>query len=198
DLDEREVRADQPMPTDYKFVPKGNVYITKNCRKETHAANKTLYVVLDKRNKPIGLRCPIPIHDSVMHKNLATATQRAMAVQKRDTAIEDGFEEAMLKLFPKTPKESIPQILKHSLKKHSGRVGRTGSKTLDDRVKLAVRAHIRHVHTNYEQLLRRGVPRPDARAQVWDKLNETAREWGGSPSKPRAQIPARGKGRAKK
>jgi hypothetical protein len=175
DPDEAEVGVHEQMPQGYRFVPKGNVYITKNCRKQTHEAKKRLYVVLDKRNKPIGLRCPVYIHDAVMEQNLATAAQRATAVQKRDTAIEEGFEEVMLKLFPKIPKATIPQILKHSLKKHSGRVGRSGSKTLEDRVKLAVRAHIRHVHTNYDQLLKQGVPRLDARGKVCKQRSKFSR-----------------------
>jgi hypothetical protein len=191
--DEPEVRAHGPMPKGYRFVPKGNVYITKNCRKKTHDADKTLYVVVDKRDKPLGLRCPAYIYHAVMREHKATAEQRAAAVQKRDAAIEESFEEAMVTLFPKIPKAEIPQILKHSLKKHSRRVGRTGTVALHDRVKLAVRAHIRHMHTDYDQLLKQGVDRATAREKVWARLNEVARLWGGRPLKSVAEAPARGR-----
>jgi hypothetical protein len=189
--DEPEVRADDPMPKGYRFVPKGNVYITKNCRKKTHDADKTLYVVVDERDKPLGLRCPSHIYHAVMREHRATAEQRAAAVQKRDAAIEESFEETMVTLFPKIPKAEIPQILKHSLKKHSRRVGRTGTVALHDRVKLAVRAHIRHVHTDYDQLLKQGVDRVTAREKVWARLNEVARLWGGRPLKPAMAAPAK-------
>lgn len=195
--EEREVRFHDSMPKGYVFVPKGNVYITKNCRKKTHEADKTLYVVVDKRNKPIGLRCPADIYSAVMSQNKATATQRAEAVQKRDAAMEENFEDAIVKLFPKIPKTEIPQIIKHSLKKHSRRVGRTSKVALQDRVKLAVRAHIRHVHTDYDQLLKQGVSRTVAREKVWDKLNEVARQWGGRALKPAAAPPVKEK-RARK
>jgi hypothetical protein len=192
------VRADDPMPDGYKFVPKGNVYITKNCRKKTHDAGKRLYVVLDKRDRTIGLRCPTHIYHDVMSDNNATATQRAEAVQKRDAAIHDNFEDAVVKLFPKIPKAEVPQILKQSLKKHSRRVGRAGAVALDDRVKLAVRAHIRHMHTDYDQLLEQGASREAAREKVWERLNEVARQWGGQPLKPgTAAAPARERYRKK-
>ncbi|KAG7290196.1 hypothetical protein NEMBOFW57_000194 [Staphylotrichum longicolle] len=195
--EEREVRFHDSMPKGYVFVPKGNVYITKNCRKKTHEADKTLYVVVDKRNKPIGLRCPANIYSTVMSQNKATAAQRAEAVQKRDAAIEENFEDAIVKLFPKIPKAEIPQIIKHSLKKHSRRVGRTSRVALEDRVKLAVRAHIRHVHTDYDQLLKQGASRSVAREKVWDKLNEVAKKWGGRALKP-AAGPSLKEKRAKK
>ncbi|KAH6841184.1 hypothetical protein B0I37DRAFT_386327 [Chaetomium sp. MPI-CAGE-AT-0009] len=184
DQDEPEVLAHEPMPKGYRFVPKGNVYITKNCRKKTHEAERTLYVVINRKGKPTGLRCPAYIHNAVMTENKATAAQRAEAVQKRDAAIEENFEEAIVKLFPKIPKSEVPQILKHPLKKHSRRVGRTGTVALQDRVKLAVRAHIRHVHTEYDELLKRGASRLAAREKIWDRLNEVARQWGGRALKP--------------
>ena len=195
--EEREVRAHDPMPKGYTFIPKGDVYITKNCRKKTHEAKKTLLVVVDKKSRPMGLRCPTNIYNAVLSLNKATAVQRAEAVQKRDAAIVEDFEEATVKLFPTIPKAEIQQVLKHSLKKHSRRVGRTNKVALQDRVKLAVRAHIRHVHTDYDKLLKQGVSRPVAREKIWDRLNEVARQWGGRPLKPAAVAPAKER-RAKK
>lgn len=183
DEDEPEARFHDPMPPGYVFVPKGDVYVTKNCRKETHAAGQNVYVVVNKRRKPIGLRCPASIVKAVQDSDQATAAKRAEAVQKRDAAIEGDFEQALKRLFPNTPKESIPRIVSHAVKKRSRRVGRSGTVQLDDKVKLAVRAHIRHQHTEYEQLLRQGTSREEARRQVWSKLNEVARLWGGRPAK---------------
>jgi hypothetical protein len=193
DPDEPEVRSHDAMPKGYSFVPKGNVYITKNCRKKTHEAEKTLYVVVDKTGKPMGMRCPTYIHKAVMSEDKATASQRAQAVQKRDTAIEENFEEAIVKLFPEIPKTSIPQIIKHALKKHSRRVGRAGTVDLQARVKLAVRAHIRHIHTDYDLLLKQGASKSVARDKVWEKLNEVARRWGGRPLKPAAAVSVEGR-----
>lgn len=109
-------------------------------------------------------------------------------MQKRDAAIEEDFGEAILSLFPNIQKADVQRILKHSLKKHSRRVGRTGKVVLQNRVKLAVLAHIRHVHTDYDKKLAQGVLRDDARAQVWERLNTIARQWNGRPLRP--AVPA--------
>jgi len=42
---------------------------------------------------------------------------------------------------------------------------------------LAVRAHIRHVHTRYDRLLAHGVPRLEARALVADAVAEQLNRW---------------------
>ncbi|KAK3374847.1 hypothetical protein B0H63DRAFT_257353 [Podospora didyma] len=176
---EREVRFFTPIPDGYVFVPKGDVYVTKNCRKRTHEANMVLYVVVSKTGKTLGLRCPRQIFEAVQEDNKATASKRATAVQKRDAALEGNFEEAIMEHFPNTPKEEVSRIIKQALQKHSRRVGRTGKVEVREKVMLAVRAHIRHRHTEYDQLLRGGVGREEARRRILSKLNEVARSWGG-------------------
>jgi hypothetical protein len=71
-------------------------------------------------------------------------------------------------LFPKCPPEEQRAIAEHACQKYSGRVGRSAAaKALDaGAVELAVRAHVRHVHTPYDELLARGVAREEARARV--------------------------------
>ncbi|KAK4448944.1 hypothetical protein QBC34DRAFT_101059 [Podospora aff. communis PSN243] len=178
DPDEPQVAPFAPMPKGYQFVRKGDVYITRSCRVKTHQAGQTLYVVVNKNKKVTGLRCPKRIYDEVLEESKATAAKRAEAVAKRDNAISDKFEETLLHLFPACPKDKIPQILKHALEKRSGRVGRTSTVELEEKVKLAVRAHIRHCHTPYDALLRSGVGRKKARQQVIQRINEVVMEWG--------------------
>jgi hypothetical protein len=178
DPDEPQVAPFAPMPKGYHFVPKGDVYITRSCRLKTRQAGQTLYVVVNKNKKVAGLRCPKQIYDEVVKESKATAAKRAEAVAKRDNAISDKFEETLLHLFPTCPKDKTPQILKHALQKRSGRVGRTSTVELEEKVKLAVRAHIRHRHTPYDALLRSGVGREKARQQVIQRVNEVVKEWG--------------------
>ncbi len=196
--DEPQVRFFSPMPNGYQFVPKGDVYITKNCRKKTHEAGEKLYVVVDKNNRTIGLRCPKSVFDAVQTEHLVTAEKRAAAVQKRDTTIENMFEKALKRLFPKTPKDAVPKILKHALEKRSGRVGRTGTVELDDKVNLAVGAHIRHRHTNYDALLREGISRDDAREMIRDQLNAVVKQWGWQPHQKKTQGNKRAAGKTTK
>ncbi|KAK0623667.1 hypothetical protein B0T14DRAFT_407433, partial [Immersiella caudata] len=178
DPEEPQVAPFAPMPKGYQFVPKGDVYITRSCRIKTHQAGQTLYVVVNKTKKVTGLRCPKRIYDEVVKESKATATKRAEAVAKRDNVISDKFEETLMQLFPKCPRDRIPQILQHALQKHSGRVGRTSMLDLEEKVRLAVRAHIRHRHTQYDTMLRSGMSREEARKQVIQGIIDVEKEWG--------------------
>ncbi|KAK3692009.1 hypothetical protein B0T22DRAFT_678 [Podospora appendiculata] len=182
---EPQVPLHSPMPPGYVFVPKGNVYLTKNCRLQTHAAHKPLYVVISgrgpsksARTKVLGLRCPKSIFTAVEAAERASASTRASAVQKRDATIEETFEKAILELYPRVPRHEIPRILKHALKKNSRRVGRTVKMDLQHKVRLAVKAHIRHNYTNYDNWLKEGVGKSAARERAWVQLCEIARAWG--------------------
>jgi hypothetical protein len=44
-------------------------------------------------------------------------------------------------------------------------------------VNLAVIAHIRHTHTNYDQLLMSGTERLDARAQIRGEIDRVLTAW---------------------
>lgn len=176
---ETSVPATTPLPPGYRFIPKGDVYITKNCRLRTLAANRPLYIVHDARDRRIGLRCPSSIAAAVEADSRATAATRAAAVQKRDASHEKAFEAAVVELFPKIPRELVPGVVKHAVEKRSGRVGRTGMLDVRERAKLAVRAHIRHKWTGYDGLLRGGMGREEARRAVGGKISEVAKGWGG-------------------
>lgn len=73
-------------------------------------------------------------------------------------------------------------ILNHAFLKHSGRVGRTSMKSDERKAILAVEAHIRHLHTPYEALLRAGMTRHHAREAVWDTVQAIKAAWEGGES----------------
>jgi len=88
--------------------------------------------------------------------------------------------------FPRIPRDSAEEILKHGFLKGSGRVGR--STTLDEELKieLAVNAHIRHRFTNYDSLYSQlkttniaGDLKKQARTKVYDQVNQIAYSWRG-------------------
>jgi hypothetical protein len=60
------------------------------------------------------------------------------------------------------------KIAQHACEKYSGRVGRSAAAREFDpqAVTFAVRAHVRHQHTNYDELLFGGYDRHNARAMV--------------------------------
>ena len=65
------------------------------------------------------------------------------------------------------------------LVKYSGRIGRSASaKRMDEEaVRLAVIAHIRHIETDYDQILATGHDRAGARLEVQRAIYETLERW---------------------
>jgi hypothetical protein len=174
---ETTVDSTQPMPRGYGFLPKGIAFKTLHCRKLTHASGEPLYVVVDNKST-LGLRAPKTIIAQVHRKAKDTLATRRAAVQKKDAADTDKAAAELKAQFPKMPTVEIDTILKHGFRKHSGRVGRTGSIPLSKKVTLAVIAHIRHRHTNYDSLLSSGEAREDTRRTIWKQVENTMRKWG--------------------
>jgi hypothetical protein len=93
------------------------------------------------------------------------------------------FAQHILKQFPKCPTETADKIAQHACLKHSGRVGRSAAaKEFDpDAVLLAVRAHVRHQFTKYDELLFTGHDRSDARARVGREVERILDKWRANP-----------------
>jgi len=91
------------------------------------------------------------------------------------------FAKQIRTLFPNCPTAREQVIAEHACLKYSGRVGRSAAaKEFDDEmITLAVKAHLRHRETNYDQLLGQGWFRNQARAQVRDRVEEIAEKWRG-------------------
>ncbi|KAH6895454.1 hypothetical protein B0T10DRAFT_216716 [Thelonectria olida] len=186
---EQVVTDSTPMPKGYGFLKKGTLYLTANVRRKTHAANKTLFVVKDKSGV-LGLRAPKWILHQVFDEEKATREKRKEKVQRRDKAGEKEFETSIRALFPKIPADDVQAVISRALKKRTGRVGRTTLLTVEERAKLAVLAHIRHRHTEYDTLIR-DMGRNNARKTIEPKMKEVLAEWGASKKcrKPRAKKP---------
>jgi hypothetical protein len=172
------VSASTPMPKGYSFLPKGIRYKTLHCRKLTHEAGKTLYVVVDAGKKQLGLRAPSIIIQRIHKQAKETLSSRRAATQKRDARFTDAAMEELEEQFPDMPEQEKMMVLKHGFRKHSGRVGRTGRMPLPHKALLAVIAHVRHRHTKYDSILARGVERAAARKAVNRKIQSVMRDWG--------------------
>lgn len=88
-------------------------------------------------------------------------------------------EQLLRSQFPLMPDESMKMILDHAFLKGSGRVGRSSNLTDQRKAILAVEAHIRHVLTPYEDLLRAGVNWQTARISVWGMIQSIRKTWEG-------------------
>ncbi len=82
-------------------------------------------------------------------------------------------------LFPGCPRDEQRTIAEHTCRKYSRRVGRSAAaKELEtSAVELAVRAHVRHAHTRYDELLSRGVSRDEARGLVAELVAKCLEQW---------------------
>lgn len=168
------------LPKGYSFVPKGNVFITGNCRRHTYAASRTVYVVfksIDLKEK-IGIGVPTNIYFQVQLDERNTRAERATNVLKRDANIAKEFEKSILKVYPRIPPSEVSTVLERALEKGKGKVGRTSTLDVTYKVILAVRAHIRHQKTDYHMLLRGGMERDVARKEVEAEINRIGKAWG--------------------
>ncbi|MET9437498.1 DUF2293 domain-containing protein [Streptomyces sp. NPDC006551] len=98
---------------------------------------------------------------------------------ERDARVTAELEAEIVRLFPYCPVERAAEIAAHASEKGSGRVGRTAAGRALDRgaVTAAVRASVRHVDTEYDTLLMRGVPRHQARTRVAPAIEAVLRAW---------------------
>ncbi|KAF7128541.1 hypothetical protein CNMCM5793_003329 [Aspergillus hiratsukae] len=170
----------EPLPENYVFVPKGDVYITRHCRTQTKEFRRVVYVVYNNAGKQkVGLRVPKDVYAAVLKSAAATADSRAEAVKTRDEKDLSRARQILRNKFPLMPAESLETIVDHAFLKRSGRVGRTTRMTDEEKANLAVEAHIRHTHTPYESLLGAGKRRHEARGAVWDMVQAIKTAWQG-------------------
>jgi hypothetical protein len=169
------------------FLPRGDAAITRRATKySTLRAVVVQWSRSRKRYERQGILVEQAAVDKAEEESLADADvrrlrqQRAAVVRARDDEqfIND-FTAAVQKQYPNCPLDEAATIARHACTKHSGRVGRSAAaKAFDyDAIRLAVTAHIRHVHTNYDALLARHADRRGAREQVWDKVQNVLERW---------------------
>ncbi|KAI0546926.1 hypothetical protein F4679DRAFT_555823 [Xylaria curta] len=190
------VRASSKLPLGYSFVPKGDPYMTRNCRKRTQQARQVVYAVVDDEKKQVGIRVPLTIHTAVRESARATREHRQLLTKKRDEDIEERFRVAILEQFPRMPPEEVGKIIRHATKKGKGRVGRTGKLNLAAKAYLATHAHTRHAKTDYEGLLMTGTDRKAARSRTIRNVFGVLDEWGlvakkRNVNKAKKQIPTK-------
>jgi hypothetical protein len=112
----------------------------------------------------------------------ARARRQARAAERRaaeDERYVEAFARAVSQHFPGCPEQEAREIARHACRKHSGRIGRTAAaRAFDpDAVRLAVVAHVRHMHTKYDELLCRYDDRESARQEVRDQVAAVLRRW---------------------
>jgi hypothetical protein len=174
---ETTVTHNTPLPEGYAFLPKGNMYKTLHCRRLTHEAGKPVFVV-EEGKKVIGIRVPKSVFFQVQTLARETLSDRRAATEQRDATLVRQAAIELDKQFPKISSGEKEMVLKHGFRKLSGRVGRTGTIPMAKKVLFAVIAHIRHEHTDYDQMMDKGINREDARRRIAKDMQGVLRLWG--------------------
>lgn len=170
-----------------EFLPRGDMALTLRARKNS----KISVIVLQwsrtrKRYERQGVLVEQTAIEQAMKQCLSDAEFRkerrkreAMRRVELDEKYVSEFAGQIQNLFPECPRKETLRIAEYACKKYSGRVGRTAmAKEFDSQaIVLAVKAHIRHEHTNYDELLMKGRERFTARDQVENKINQILEKW---------------------
>ena len=169
------------------FLPSGDAALTRRAGK--HSRLPAIVLKWSKARKRYERQGMLVEEDALARAeeecfNDADLRQRrrereAIRRAELDQQFVQRFADRIVQLFPGMPSGRATSIAEHACRKYSGRVGRTAAaKDLEEEViSLAVRAHIRHVETEYDKLLLRGFDRSAARAEVEDQIRNVLEQW---------------------
>lgn len=169
------------------FLPSGNATLSRRAKKES---GLSAVVMEFNRRRKIYQRVGVLVEEAA----LAAAEESCLAdeevrLRRRDRdrerrAAQDVEYQARMaaeiaRLFPGCPEERARAIAEHAGQRGSGRVGRTAAaRALDENaITLAVVASIRHLDTDYDELLMSGVPRMDARDRIRERIEAKLTEF---------------------
>jgi len=169
------------------FLPAGDAALTRRARK--HSSLPAIVLKWSRARKRYE-RQGIVVEEEALARAEQECLQDADLRERRrerdahrraelDQQLVQRFAEGIRKLYPGLPPAREKRIAEHACRRYSGRIGRTAAaKDLEEEaIHLAVRAHIRHGMTEYDQLLLRGCDRSSARAKVEGQIREVLEKW---------------------
>ena len=169
------------------FLARGDTALTRRASKYS---TLRAVVVRFSRSRKRYERQGVLVEESALQQAerecLADATvrerARERAAERREEVDEhyvSEFAERLGDSFPGCPGPERRAIADHACRKYSGRIGRSAaaSRFDPDAIELAVRAHVRHRYTRYDELLAQGIDRGDARASVREAADEVVERW---------------------
>jgi hypothetical protein len=169
------------------FLPRGDVALTRRSWKySVLSAVVVRFSRSRKRYERQGLLVESGALERAQEECLSDEEKRRVAREKASLAREQAdhqyvaqFVDFVRSRYPDCPSNEAEAIAKHACEKHSGRVGRSAAaKSFDaTAIDLAVKAHVRHAHTEYDRLLSRGWERTEARSAVSDRVTEIMDRW---------------------
>ncbi len=110
--------------------------------------------------------------------------REALRRQQIDRRHVEQFAARVRELYCGCPAERGASIAEHACRRSSGRIGRTAQgRNLDEQaVRAAVRVHVRHAESRYDELLALGCDRCEARAAVEGDVARVLSAWEQTPN----------------
>lgn len=169
------------------FLPSGDAALTRRAM----ASSPRSAVVLKfsrarKRSERQGILVEQSAIEEAESENASDQARRQVLREKgriQGEAAERKYREVfaarVLGLFPGVSRRQAEAIAARACEKYSGRVGRTAlaKELAEDAIRLAVWAHVRHAHTNYDRLLAEGREPAEARAFVRSAIERVLARW---------------------
>ena len=169
------------------FLPSGDAALTRRTRKHSTLVALVLkWSRARKRSERQGLLVETQALEEAEQECFVDSDARARRKEREATRRTEldleyvkRFEMRVREHFPHCPPGREVAVAEHACLKYSGRVGRSAAaKSFDENaVRLAVIAHIRHVETQYDELLAAGYERCEARAQVEKAVAQVVSGW---------------------
>ena len=169
------------------FLPSGDAALTRRARKSSRLS--AVVVRWSTRRKHYERQGILAENDAIelaaqqcLEDADARALRRSRDQERRaalDETFRDEFGAAIRDQFPGCPPSRADAIAYHAALRGSGRVGRSAAgRALDpEAIRLAVAASVRHVDTDYDDLLMSGLERDDARHRVRDRVDAVLDTW---------------------
>jgi len=174
-------------PRPLVFLARGNAALTRRAARHSGLSAVVLrWSRTRRRYEREGILVEEPALQRAEEECLSDADRREArrlrageAHARADRRHVEDFARAVRHRYPGCPEGVDVEIAERACGRHSGRVGRTAAaKALaDEAVDLAVRAHVRHRHTRYDQYLMSGWERDDARTRVQTEVEELLAHW---------------------
>jgi hypothetical protein len=171
----------------FVFLERGDAALTRRASK--YSKLKAVVVRFSRSRKRYE-RQGVLVEEAALvraeHECLSDADVRESARVRAEERRQDlearyveQFAQRIAERFPGCPGHERTAIAEHACLRNSGRVGRSAAaKAFEtDAVELAVRAHVRHAHTPYDELLSRGVLRGEARSLVAEAVAKRMELW---------------------
>lgn len=169
------------------YLPAGDPALSRRSRKHsTLSAVVVRFSRARKRHERQGLLVELPALELAEQECLNDEEQRARARERAGIAREraegeyvQAFAEQVRAAYPGCPVAEAEAIAGHACQKYSGRVGRSAAARAFDpqAITLAVTAHARHRHSEYDKLLAQGWDRGDARDAVAGVVQGVLERW---------------------